>query len=299
MTWASMELITGAPRLFGLRPAGKQLPSPAKCPDRGVGKNLTLAKWSRACLPQKSEHEPRKGRQPSLLRVILHQVLHDSNTCQGTPILRHDLLGKISWDTFRSLFIEFQNLFLNLWSNSSEFKALIESWSSLWCFLLSCFWSWPWSYFPHRALRELRPCWEAKKGERQLMPFWSNQTWLTERLMCGCEIRKGTNLLDGHQLGGDDKSNCGKWEMRVTRPFLASTPPSQKTHPPISNLPKSSLSPLGIILLSNCTISRVDIFVWLSAGRTCVLRPIWSLLQCAALMELLLIWKGIISLYTA
>lgn len=269
MTRASMELITGAPRLFGLRPAGKQLPSPAKCPDRGVGKNLTLAKWSRACLPQKSEHEPRKGRQPSLLRVILHQVLHDSNTCQGTPILRHDLLGKISWDTFRSLFIEFQNLFLNLWSNSSEFKALtlIESWSSLWCFLLSCFWSWPWSYFPHRALRELRPCWEAKKGERQLMPFWSNQTWLTERLMCGCEIRKGTTLLDHHQL--DDKSNCGKWEMRVTRPFLASTPPSQKTHPPISNLPKSSLSPLTIILLRNCTISRVDIFDCQQGGPAC------------------------------
>ena len=58
-----MELITGAPQLFGLRPAGKQLPSPAKCPDRGLGKNLTLAKWSRACLPQKSEHEPRKERE--------------------------------------------------------------------------------------------------------------------------------------------------------------------------------------------------------------------------------------------
>ena len=58
MTWASMELITGAPRLFGLRPAGKQLPSPAKCPDRGLGKksdagkmvkSLSAAeKWARA-----------------------------------------------------------------------------------------------------------------------------------------------------------------------------------------------------------------------------------------------------------
>ena len=254
------------------------------------GKNLTLAKWSRACLPQKSEHEPRKGREAAFFAsgdsaASFARFKHLSRDSYPPP----RLAGKISWDTFRSLLIEFFGIYsLNTDQILQSFKALtlIGSWSLLWCFLLSCFWSWPWSYFPHRALRELRPFWEAKKGEKQLMPFWSNQTWLTERLMYGCEISKGTTLLDHHQLGGDDKSNCGKWEMRVTRPFLASTPPSQKTHPPISNSTKSSLPPFGIVLLSNCTISRVDIFVWLSAGRTCVLRPIWSLLP-----NVLLLWN--------
>ena len=169
MTRASMELITGAPQLFGLRPAGKQLPSPAKCPDRGVGKNLTLAKWSRACLPQKSEHEPRKEREAGFFASgdsapSFARFKHLSRDSYPPP----RLAGKISWDTFRSLLIEFFGIYsLNTDQILQSFKALtlIGSWSSLRCFLLSCFWSWPWSYFPHKALCELRPCWEAKRGK--------------------------------------------------------------------------------------------------------------------------------------
>ena len=126
MTRASMELITGAPQLFGLRPAGKQLPSPAKCPDRGVGKNPTLAKWSRACLPQKSEHEPRKGREAGFFAsgdsaASFARFKHLSRDSYPPP----RLAGKISWDTFRSLLIEFFGIYsLNTDQILQSFKAL-------------------------------------------------------------------------------------------------------------------------------------------------------------------------------
>ena len=53
------------------------------------------------------------------------------------------------------------------------------------------------------------------------------------------------------------------------------------THPP-----PTCLKVHFHLLASSCTISRVDIFVWLSAGRTCVLRPIWS-----PLPNVLLLWN--------